>query len=85
MDCSKVNIKKGSTGKAVQELQTYLQYLRFYTQEVDGKCGDYTVEAIKKMQKAYDVKVDGIFGFNAIYVVFKNRKQTESFPAYFDL
>ena len=62
MDCSKVNIKKGSTGKAVQELQTYLQYLRFYTREVDGQCGDYTVEAIKKMQKAYDVKVDGIFG-----------------------
>ena len=62
MDCTKVNIKKGSKGKAVKELQEYLKYLRYYTNEVDGQCGTNTVEAIKKMQKAYDVKADGVFG-----------------------
>lgn len=62
MDCSKVNIKKGSKSKDVTELQKYLQYLRFYTGLIDGKCGDLTVNGIKKLQSAYGVTVDGVFG-----------------------
>jgi len=62
VDCNKVNIKKGSKGKDVKELQQYLAYLKYYTREVDGVCGDYTVNAIKQMQKAYSVTADGWFG-----------------------
>ncbi len=62
MDCNKVNIKKGSKGNDVKELQQYLKFLKYYTREIDGSCGDYTVSAIKNMQKAYDVTVDGWFG-----------------------
>ena len=62
MDCKTVNIKNGSKGDSVKELQKYLKYLGYYTYEVDGVCGAKTVEAIKSLQKSCNVKVDGIFG-----------------------
>lgn len=62
IDCNKINIKKGSTGTNVKELQKYLTYLQFYDGKIDGKCGDYTVTAIKTLQKELKVKVDGNFG-----------------------
>lgn len=62
MDCNKVDIKKSSKGNDVKELQKYLAYLGFYKREIDGQCGDYTVSAIKSMQKLYSVKQDGWFG-----------------------
>ena len=62
IDCNKVNIKKNSTGTNVKELQKYLTYCKFYDGKIDGKCGDYTVNAIKKLQKELKVKIDGNFG-----------------------
>ncbi|WP_292474164.1 peptidoglycan-binding domain-containing protein [Methanosphaera sp.] len=62
IDCNKVNIKKNSTGTKVKELQKYLTYCKFYDGKIDGKCGDYTVNAIKKLQKELKVKIDGNFG-----------------------
>lgn len=62
MDCNKVNIKKGSKGEDVKELQKYLKYLGYYKNEIDGDCGNVTVEAIKKLQKQYNLAVDGVFG-----------------------
>lgn len=62
MDCSKVNIKNGSKGEDVKELQKYLKYLGYYTSAIDGECGIVTVNAIKKLQQQYNLKVDGIFG-----------------------
>ena len=62
MDCSKINLKKGSKGNDVKEVQNYLKYVGYYNREVDGDYGTYTEEAVKKLQKAYSCKVDGIFG-----------------------
>lgn len=62
MDCNKVNIKSGSTGEQVKELQRYLKYLGYYNSTVDGSCGSVTVSAIKKLQKQYKLKEDGVFG-----------------------
>jgi peptidoglycan hydrolase-like protein with peptidoglycan-binding domain len=62
MDCSKVNLVKGSKGEDVKELQKYLKYLGYYSSEVDGEYGDKTINAVKKLQKQYKLKEDGIFG-----------------------
>jgi len=62
MDCKTVNIKKGSTGATVKELQRYLTFLGYYDGNIDGQCGNYTVNGIKKLQKAYGNTVDGWFG-----------------------
>ena len=62
MDCTKVEIKKGSKGEDVKELQKYLQFLGIYSAEIDGECGDKTVKAIKTLQGRFDLKQDGIFG-----------------------
>lgn len=62
VDCSKVNIKSGSTGETVKELQKYLQYLGYYKYNIDGKCGTETVNGIKSLQRKYNVSVDGVFG-----------------------
>lgn len=44
-------IQSGSTGEAVEKLQTRLKELGYYTATVDGDCGSGTVNAIKKFQK----------------------------------
>lgn len=62
VDCTKINVKKGSNDENVKEVQKYLKYYNYYDGNIDGSCGNYTVEAIKKFQKANGLKVDGIFG-----------------------
>ena len=62
IDCKTINIKKRSSGETVKELQKYLTYYKYYDGNIDGNCGEYTVTAIKKYQKANDLKEDGIFG-----------------------
>ena len=62
MACSKVNLKIGSKGAEVKELQRYLTYLRYYDGLIDGVYGEYTKKAVQKMQKAYGNDPDGLFG-----------------------
>ena len=62
VDCTKINVRKGSLGDDVKILQKYLIYYKYYDGTVDGICGAYTVEAIKKFQKANNLVVDGTFG-----------------------
>lgn len=62
IDCNNVNLKKGSAGSTVKEVQTYLTYLGLYKRQIDGDYGDYTVTAVKKLQKQYDLVEDGNFG-----------------------
>lgn len=62
IDCTKINVKKGSSGESVKEIQKYLKYYGYYDGNIDGSCGNYTIEAIKKFQKANGLKVDGEFG-----------------------
>ena len=51
MDCTNINIKKGSTGTTVQELQIALKDLGFYTAKIDSSFGSLTDTAVKQFQK----------------------------------
>ena len=62
VDCSKINVKLNSKGNDVNEVQKYLTYELCYSGKIDGICGKYTVEAIKKYQKNVGLVVDGVFG-----------------------
>ena len=55
-------VKKGSKGENVKRVQRFLNWCINAKLKVDGKCGSKTVSAIKKFQKKYKLKVDGIFG-----------------------
>jgi peptidoglycan hydrolase-like protein with peptidoglycan-binding domain len=61
-DCEKISLKKGSKGKQVEELQKILKEKKYYTRQVDGIYGKYTLEAVKKLQKAQGNSADGWFG-----------------------
>lgn len=62
IDCKTINVKKGSSGNNTKEVQKYLKYYGYYDGNIDGSCGNYTVEAIKKWQKYKGLVVDGVFG-----------------------
>jgi len=62
MNCTNINIKKGSTGTTVQELQIALKDLGFYTAKIDSSFGSLTDTAVKQFQKKYNLKIDGIVG-----------------------
>ena len=55
-------VKKGSRGADVKAVQNFLNWCINSKLAVDGKCGSKTTSAIKKYQKQYKLKVDGIFG-----------------------
>ena len=55
-------VKKGSHGTDVKHLQKFLNWCIKAGLKVDGACGSKTVKAIKKFQKAYGLKADGVFG-----------------------
>lgn len=59
----KGNVKKGTKGqKDVKAVQTFLNWCIKAGLVVDGVCGKKTVSAIKRFQKQYKLKVDGVFG-----------------------
>lgn len=58
------NLKKGSTGSDVRELQTKLNSIGFNCGSVDGIFGTKTLAAVKKFQQKYKLAVDGIVGKN---------------------
>jgi peptidoglycan hydrolase-like protein with peptidoglycan-binding domain len=62
LDCKKVNLKKGSKGNDVKELQKILKEKGFYTGKIDGDFGKLTEDAVKKLQKKQGNTVDGWFG-----------------------
>lgn len=63
LNCKKINLKRGSRGKQVQELQQILQEKKLYTGKIDSKYGELTEEAVKKLQKQLGgLKQDGVFG-----------------------
>lgn len=55
-------VRKGSKGTNVKHVQTFLNWCMKSGLKVDGSCGSKTVAAIKKFQKQYKLKVDGVFG-----------------------
>lgn len=55
-------VRKGSKGTDVKHVQKFLNWCIKAGLSVDGKCGSKTTSAIKKYQKQYKLKVDGVFG-----------------------
>ena len=63
LDCSKIRLEKNQENEQVQEMQTTLQVIGFYSgYKTDGKFGDKTYDAVVAFQKKYGLNPDGIFG-----------------------
>ena len=62
LDCKTINLKKGSKGDSVKELQTILKEKGYYTGKIDGDFGSMTETAVKKLQKSQGNTQDGWFG-----------------------
>ena len=58
------NVRRGSSGENVSQLQTQLQNLGYDvgTTGADGKFGKNTSAAVRQFQKDYNLQVDGIVG-----------------------
>lgn len=61
-DCKNTNLKKGSKGDTVKQLQKILQTKKLYNGKIDGDYGTLTEEAVKKLQKQQGNTPDGHFG-----------------------
>ncbi|ASC69389.1 N-acetylmuramoyl-L-alanine amidase CwlM [Halomicronema hongdechloris C2206] len=55
-------LQLGSTGETVQELQTVLLFLGYYSGPVDGQYLDATEEAVRQFQAAAGLNPDGVVG-----------------------
>ena len=61
-NCPNIDLHSGSKGDNVTKLQTALKSLGYYTRQVDGDYGKYTVQAVTAFQKAKGLTQDGQFG-----------------------
>lgn len=52
--------KVGSKGAKVTTIQNDLKLLGYYTKRVDGDYGPVTASAVKRFQKAYKLKINGV-------------------------
>ena len=68
------NLKKGSKGQQVKNLQKYLNWFGAYGLEVDGDFGTKTQKAVKDFQKRTGLAVDGIFGKNSLAMAKEMKK-----------
>lgn len=59
-------LKEGSSGTAVQQMQTALQNLGYYTGKVTGSFGSLTQEAVKAFQRANNLSADGVAGTSTL-------------------
>lgn len=62
LNCTNINLKKGSKGTQVKELQTILKEKGYYTGSIDSDYGSMTETAVKLYQKNNGLTVDGWVG-----------------------
>lgn len=63
LNCENINLRKGSKGEQVKELQTILQKKGYYQGKIDGEYGDLTLNAVKRYQRNTNtLAADGIVG-----------------------
>ncbi|OED30177.1 peptidoglycan-binding protein [Methanosphaera sp. WGK6] len=62
LNCETIDLKLGSKGSEVKELQEILKYKGYYKREVDGDYGEYTEQAVKELQENQGNSPDGWFG-----------------------
>lgn len=72
-------LKKGMSGSDVKELQIRLKAVGFDCGDVDGIYGSQTKGAVKALQKAGGITVDGEFGPNSLEVL-ESLEPTEGEP-----
>ncbi len=68
------NLKVGSQGESVSELQAALKLLGFYTGKVDGKYNNSTASAVSKFKQAAGLKPDGIVDNNTWQKLFPGQQ-----------
>ena len=56
------NLKYGSKGNDVREVQELLRDLGYYSRSIDGYFGKYTRRGALRFQREHGLKVDGIVG-----------------------
>ena len=62
-DCNKIQLKQGSKGGDVKELQAILTSMKLYDGKIDGDYGEVTADAVQKLQaRLGGLLVDGVFG-----------------------
>jgi len=81
MDCNKVNIKKGSKGEDVKELQTILKNKNYYNGKIDGDFGYYTEQAVKQFQSKNNLIADGWIGPVTCRALTGQNKNTNTTPS----
>lgn len=59
---SRTTLRPGARNSGVMEVQRRLRKLRYYDGPIDGIYGPYTVECVKRFQKAKGLKADGFIG-----------------------
>ncbi|MBP1991274.1 spore cortex-lytic enzyme [Paenibacillus eucommiae] len=59
---SKNTVRYGATGTDVYELQGRLKFIGFYGGNIDGDFGYKTLQAVKRFQGEFGMRVDGIVG-----------------------
>ena len=62
LNCNNTNLKRGSKGETVKEVQNLLKKLSYYNGRVDGDYGTLTETAVKNYQKKNNLLQDGIVG-----------------------
>ncbi len=70
--------KYGSSGEEVRQIQQKLKNWGYYNGSVDGKFGSKTQEAVRKFQKANNLKVDGIAGEKTLAAMGINSSNSSS-------
>jgi peptidoglycan hydrolase-like protein with peptidoglycan-binding domain len=73
-------LKTGSRGEAVVKLQNDLKTLGFFNASSTGYYGSITTSAVKKLQKSYGIKQDGISGSQTYALIDKLLGRTQSNP-----
>ncbi len=65
-------VRMGDTGDDVERVQTRLQYLGYYTGEIDGNFGSGTYQAVVAFQTKSNLKADGVCGSATIGALFSS-------------
>jgi peptidoglycan hydrolase-like protein with peptidoglycan-binding domain len=67
---SGVTIQSGNTGEAVENMQTRLTELGYYTGEINGVCDKATVSAIKAFQTKMNITSDGVATADVLTILY---------------
>lgn len=63
---SATNLRVGSTGDTVKQLQESLKALGYYQGSIDASFGNQTADALRKFQQASGISADAIYGTHSM-------------------